>query len=266
MERRSFLKTTVAGSCILGATTPSAFAQQHGNGGHGGSQRDYYELRTYTLKSKEQLEQVSAYLEKAAIPAMNRMGIETVGVFTEMDPSDEPKLYVLIIYPSMRQLFSLFRGDLIKDEALQKDGATYLNTPADEPAYERIQSSLMAAFEHMPRVKIPEKKSRIFELRQYESHNETKAGKKIEMFNSAEIDVFLKTGLIPVFFGEMLIGENIPNLTYMVTFDDMKDHDKDWKTFIDSPEWKELSGRKEYEDTVSNITKTFLVPTSYSQI
>lgn len=265
MKRRSFLKTTVAGSCVLGASS-SVDAQQHGGKRGHGPQRDYYELRTYTLKNKDQQAQVGAYLEKAAIPAMNRMGIETVGVFTEMDPSKEPKLYVLIVYTSPRYFFQLSRGGLLEDEAVQKDGAAYLNTPIDAPAYQRIQSSFMAAFDRMPRVKIPEKKPRMFELRQYESHNETKGRKKIEMFNSAEIDIFLMTGLTPVFFGEMIIGENIPNLTYMLTFDDMEDHDKDWKAFGESPEWEELSGKEEYEDTVSHITKTFLVPTSYSQV
>lgn len=265
MERRSFLKAAMAGSCMVGASS-SAVAQPSGPGRARGPQRDHYELRTYTLKNKEQQAQVEAYLEKAAIPAMNRMGIETVGVFTEMKPSEKPKLYVLIVYPSLREFFMILRGGLLEDDALQKDGAAYLNTPKDAPAYERIQSSFMAAFEHMPRVKIPEKKPRIFELRQYESHNETKAKKKIEMFNSAEMDIFLKTGVIPVFFGEMIIGENIPNLTYMVTFDDMEDHAKDWKSFFDSPEWNELKVKEEYRDTVSHITQTFLVPTSYSQI
>ena len=154
MERRSFLKSAMAGSCVVGASS-SAVAQQHGSGQGHGPQRDYYELRTYTLKNKDQQAQVSAYLEKAAIPAMNRMGIETVGVFTEIGPSKEPKLYVLIVYPSMRQFFALLRGGLLEDEAVKKDGATYLNTPIDAPAYQRIQSSLMAAFDHMPRIKIP---------------------------------------------------------------------------------------------------------------
>ena len=59
-------------------------------------------------------------------------------------------------------------------------------------------------------------KSRILELRIYESHS-TKAGqKKIEMFNEGgEIAIFRKTGLRPVFFGETLIGPLMPNLTYM---------------------------------------------------
>ena len=228
--------------------------------------REYYELRTYLLDNETQQAQVEAYLETAAIPAMNRMGIETVGVFTEMEPSGKPKLYVLVVYPSIEEFINLTNGDLLGEKTYRSDAASYLDTPVDAPAYNRVQSSLLVAFEGMPRLKAPERTTRIFELRQYESHNEAKAKKKIEMFDSAEIDIFLKTGLTPVFFGEMIVGEKMPNLTYMVTFDDVDDQTKSWQSFVNSAEWKELSGRDEYADTVSNITKTMLLPARCSQI
>jgi hypothetical protein len=228
--------------------------------------REYYEIRTYSLESEAQRERVEAYFETAAIPAMNRLGIDTVGVFTEMEPSAKPKLYVLIVYPSIGKFLNLANGDLLGEGAYLSDAASYLDTPKDLPAYERIQSSLLVAFEGMPRISVPEAKTRIFELRQYESHSEAKARKKIEMFDSAEIDIFLKTGLSPVFFGEMVVGEKMPNLTYMVTFDDVDTQTRCWQSFVDSAEWKELSGREEYADTVSNITKTMLVPAGCSQI
>jgi hypothetical protein len=87
------------------------------------------------------------------------------------------------------------------------------------------------------------------------------------MFNEGgEIKVFLKTGLQPVFFGETLIGPKMPNLTYMLVFDDMADRDAKWKVFGGDPEWKKLSSNPEYKDTVSNITDIILRPTPYSQI
>ena len=109
--------------------------------------------------------------------------------------------------------------------------------------------------------------SRIYELRIYESHNYKAAQKKIEMFNEGgEIEIFKKTGLNPVFFGETLVGPLMPNLTYMLVFDDMADRDKNWKVFADSPEWKELSSDPQYKDTVSNISDIILSPASCSQI
>jgi len=87
------------------------------------------------------------------------------------------------------------------------------------------------------------------------------------MFNEGgEIAIFKKTGLQPVFFGETLIGPKLPNLTYMLAFDDMVTRDEKWGTFRSDPEWKELSANPAYKDTVSNITDIILQPARYSQI
>ena len=43
------------------------------------------------------------------------------------------------------------------------------------------------------------------------------------MFNEAEIGIFTRTGLAPVFFGDTLIGHRMPSLTYMLTFEDVAD-------------------------------------------
>jgi len=145
--------------------------------------------------------------------------------------------------------------------------ATYMNTPLAEPAYVRMESSLMVAFKNMPKLEVPEKKGRIFELRTYESHSIKAAKKKIEMFNEGgEIAIFKKTGLRPVFFGETLIGPQMPNLTYMLAFQNMADRDEKWKVFSGDPDWKKLRSNTAYKDTVSNITDIILRPTGYSQI
>ena len=87
------------------------------------------------------------------------------------------------------------------------------------------------------------------------------------MFNEGgEIDIFRKTGLRPVFFGETLIGQRLPNLTYMLAFENLAARDKHWEIFQNDPEWKELRADKQYADTVSNITDIILQPVSYSQI
>jgi hypothetical protein len=131
----------------------------------------------------------------------------------------------------------------------------------------RMESSLLRAFKNMPKLEVPEKKGRIFELRTYESHSIKAAKKKIEMFNEGgEIAIFKKTGLLPVFFGETLIGPMMPNLTYMLVFEDMADRDAKWKVFGGSPDWKKLSSNPDYKDTVSNITDIILRPERYSQI
>lgn len=230
--------------------------------------REFYELRVYSLKNAQQQQLVEDYFENAAIPALNRLGCKDVGVFTELKPSGQTKVYVLIPYTSWDDYITVW-NKLVGDTDYQRKGAAYLNAPATDPAYERIESSVLMAFTHMPKLQTPAKKPRIFELRRYEHASEAAGKKKLEMFNDAgEIDIFKRLGFNPVFFGEMLIGGSRPNLIYMVTFDDMAAHDSHWKAFGSDPEWARLKAIPDYADAklVSRITSTFLTPAAFSQI
>jgi len=267
MKRRNFVKTSLLTGTLtsilpqLSMAEPTGYLQKK-------AAPEFYELRVYTLKNEAQQKLVEDYFRTAAIPALNKLGSRNIGVFTEQQPEGQTKLYAVIPFNSVES-FMQVTDKLAQDAVYLKAGAAYLNAPASVPAYDRIESSFMKAFANMPRIELPEKKSRMFELRRYESHSEMAGKKKIEMFNDAgEIAIFKRVGLTPVFFGETLIGEMRPNLTYMLTFDDMAEHDQNWKQFGSDPEWKRISGMPEYADNkiVSRITRTFLVPTAFSQI
>jgi hypothetical protein len=86
------------------------------------------------------------------------------------------------------------------------------------------------------------------------------------MFNAGEVPIFRKTGLTPVFFGETLLGQNMPSLNYMLTFPDMAARDAAWSAFSKDPEWKTLSGDPQYKENVSAISDLILRPTPFSQI
>ena len=122
----------------------------------------------------------------------------------------------------------------------------------------------------MPVIEMPRQtgddKPRIFELRIYESHTEEKAALKVDMFNSGEIQVMRDTELAPVFYGEALIGDDLPNLAYMLSASDRDAHKEHWDKFGAHPEWQRMREMPKYKDTVSKITNYFLKPTSYSEI
>ena len=266
MKRRSFVKTSLLAGSLPVIIQSSAEAKE--NNSVKATAREYYELRVYSLKDDTQQNLVSDYYKNALIPAYKKTSNKHIGVFTEMKPEGQAKMYVLIPYASMED-FVNSRDKLVKDATYVKAADAYLNAPATAPAYDRIESSLLYGFLKFPQLKLPPAKPRMFELRRYESPGEAAGKKKIEMFNDAgEIDVFLKTGLQPVFFGECLIGPNRPNLTYMLVFDDMAAHDTAWKTFGSSPEWNKLKAIPEYTDAklISKITSIFLVPADFSQI
>lgn len=80
MKRRVFVKTSIISSAAAAILPRIGFAQLNPSN----KTQMYYELRTYTLKDANQQRLVEDYLEKAAIPALNRLGIENIGVFTEL--------------------------------------------------------------------------------------------------------------------------------------------------------------------------------------
>ncbi len=257
MKRREFLAT--AGLAGVAGVSSLATADE-------GGQREYFEFRKYHLNTGSKKNQVGDFLRKVGIPAMNRIGVGPVGVFTSKYGPNQPTLYVLIVHKSLESVVNC-TAKLLADDEYCKAGTEYVEATLSDPAYVRIESSLMVAFKGMPKLAVPELKTRIFELRTYESHSAKASKKKIEMFNEGgEIAVFKKTGLQPVFFGESIIGPQLPNLTYMLTFEDLTDRDAKWKVFGADPEWKKLSGDPQYKDTVSNITDIILQPAPYSQI
>jgi NIPSNAP len=268
MRRREFLASSLAASAM---TAPETSAGRTSDPAADQSTPEFYELRQYHLRRGPQVKLADDFLREAALPAWKRLGIGPVGVFNTTIGSDTPTIYVLIPHLSLESVAAT-PARLQADPEYQRAGAAFLNAPSTDPAFVRMESSLLLAFESMPRLQVPpgtaENRPRIFELRTYESHSERANLKKVEMFNSGEIAIFRRTGLRAVFFGRTMIGSKLPNLTYMLTFEDMAAHDKNWAAFIADPEWKKLSTTPGYTDgeIVSNISNTFLTPTPYSQV
>lgn len=266
MHRRNFVKSTLVSGALLGGTlaTGNAGAMNNDNP----KKQQWYELRTYLFSNAAQQQLTSQYLQQAYLPALNRAGISHIGVFNELQAQGTARLFLLIPFSSI-EAFTGINTKLAKDKTYLQAGDAYLNAPATAAAYDRIESSLLQAFAHMPQLEAPEQKERIFELRCYESPTEAAGQKKIDMFNEAgEIDIFKKIGARPVFFGETIVGLRRPNLTYMLCFDNMEAHDARWKAFVNDPEWKKISAIPDYADAklISKITRTFLAPASYSQL
>jgi hypothetical protein len=269
MQRRRFLASSLGASAM--AISASNSNLQGGQQASEGNAREYYELRRYHLQSGPQQKLTSSFVADALIPGLNRLGMKPVGAFDLYIGPETPSLYVLIPSTSLETLVNAeFR--LARDEEYQKSGAFFLNAPAKQPAFVRVESSLMVAFEGWPKLTVPpvtaQHGSRVFQLRTYESATDQDHRRKVEMFNSGEFGVFQRAGFWQIFYGDTLIGSHLPNLTYMLSFPDLSELNAKWKAFGSDPEWKKLtsSSRFNFEEIVSNITSLILNPTSYSQI
>ena len=268
MKRRQFLGSSLAASAMA-ATASSVLAQEKETSGS--SKREFYELRRYQLANGPQRKLTDDYFRDALVPALNRMQINPVGVFNVTIGPVTPAMYVLMPCISADKLVTA-EGQLLKDADYMKAAAPFLSAPGKEPAFARLESSLMRAYEKMPKINLPaastSRSPRVFELRTYESPSDQDHWRKIEQMSSGEDDIFTKVGIPQVFYGDTVIGPRLPNITYMLCFDNMAERDKRWDAFRSSPEWKALSSdpRFAYEDIVSNITNIILTPTAYSQI
>lgn len=259
MDRREFLS----------AAAVAAVASRHQLGAPDQAvARQYIELRRYHLLPGAKQSAFIAFIGDAAIPAMNRAGVRPVGAFTIEYGENSPSLLLVLAHPTLESVVSL-RDRLASDSAYSRAGAAILDAPMSDPAFVRVESTLLRAFEAMPTVEAPAgagKAQRIFELRTYESHSNRAALNKLRMFNSGEVPIFRRTGLTPVFFGETIIGPKMPSLTYMLTFPDMATRDTAWSAFGKDPDWKTLSADPQYRDNVSAISDIILQPTAYSQL
>lgn len=265
MKRRDLLTSSLAAAAV---GLPGVLAQNaRGQDSDASAGREVYELGRYQFRNGPGPKIVHEYFRDAAIPALNRAGVSPVGVFNGMVGPENPSTWVLIPFPSFKDISDIVQK-LEHDEEFKSRAAAYLNASAAQPAYVRSETFLLEAFEGFPRVVAPPKKPRIFELRTYENPSEKANETKLKMFNTAEIAIFQRTGLTPVFFGNAMVGSHMPQLTYMLTFDNLADREKKWGVFGSDPAWHKLSTTPGYTDPeiITNISNIFLSPAEFSQI
>lgn len=260
------------------APAPEADSAAEQAGEPTGPAREYYEIRRYRLADEDSRQTVLAYLENALVPALNRAGIDRVGVFgVEPDPAEEEapdpvdamSVWTIIAFSGIDD-FTGMKATLEADADYLEAAAPMYATPVREPIYERVESWFLHAFQGMPVMELPAQtaagEDRIFELRLYESHNEDTARRKVHMFDNGEIDIMRDVDMAPLLYGELLIGANVPALVYILSAPDMESHQEHWEAFLEHPDWERMSGMEMYKGTVSGIEKVFLRPTAFSRI
>ena len=240
------------------AAAPAAAAQQNA----------IFELRYYHMRNGSQTQRTADFLGKHFLPAAQRLGIGPLGFFSAVIAEDSPFILALTSYPSAAA-FAGAAERLAADQEFQRGFDEY--NSMTELSYIRMENSLLRAFDCMPSITVPlaaSRPPRIFELRTYESNNVKAAQLKIRMFNEGEAAIFQRLGMAPVFFGETLVGRNLPNLTYMLSFESMAARDKLWGAFGADAAWQKLRAQPGYADgeIVSNISNAILRPLDFSPI
>ena len=259
MKRRSFvLSGLAAGTMSTGSLAIPAI-----------SPRAWFELRFFHLRNDFERQRLDNLLKDVYLPASSRLGFGPVGFFNISVGPNMPMLVGLTSYPSLAAMETAL-DQLASDSAWNKAMEEF--SKPKEPAYARMESRLIRAFTSMPTIEVPSQEAgrapRVFELRVYESRNSRASLTKIRMFEEGEIAIFRKTGLLPVFFGQTVVGTGLPSLTYMLAYDSVEAREENWRKFLSHPHWIKLRAMAGFSDAeiVSNIHSCLLRPTSYSPI
>lgn len=280
--RRTFLKTAFAATAAAAVAPRLAASLSDRVVGPG---REFYELRCYRMQAGSRLKTsadpapLDRYLEQGVLPALGRLGLGNVGVFTELDvnreaatatPRPDSPVWVLIPYPHLESFF-LANTRLLADPAVVEAGGDYLRAPKAAPGFERIDSWLLLAFAEMRKMEVPRfsqdrTPTRVFEMRDYESHSELAALNKIAMFNEGELALMRDLGMNPVMFGQPLAGPDLPHLRYITSGPDLRSHFAAWSKFPPHPRWNEMKNNPRYADNMTKLTARFLAPKPYSQL
>jgi hypothetical protein len=230
-----------------------------------------YELKVYHLNSAESAGQWDAWMSASGLANIRKSGADKVGAF-KAKPEEgavDHRRFVLSVYPSPAALQSV-DGAAVLPKQGNRQAEAYLAALPKEPAYTRVESSLLTAFPSFTQLVDPAGdggKARFFELRVYENPSERAAALKVEMFGQGgEIDVFREVGLKPVFFGSARIAANLPQLTYMVVHENDDALKAAWGGFRTSKTWAKLKTNLRYKGTVSKIHRHLLVALPFSEL
>jgi hypothetical protein len=230
----------------------------------------YYQIIVYHLKDVAQIQSTEQYLKNAYLPFLHKAGVPKIGVFKPItnDTSADKRIYVLIPIKSIDQIDKLDEA-IWKDAEHENNGSAYLNTAYNQPAFLRKETMLVKAFEGMPGYSVPNLTGtvaeKIYEFRSYEGPTEKMYRSKVDMFNAGqEIQLFERLQFNALFYGSVLVGDKMPNLVYMTSFNNIAERDAKWKVFSADPVWKDISTRPKYLNTVSHADIILTHATEYS--
>jgi hypothetical protein len=256
MNRREFGKTGLSGA-VAAAAGGGVFAAAT-------AKQSFYELRTYEMRNDLDVPRLNRFVESVLMPALKPRVSGPIGAFNVSFGDNTPALVLLLQYASPEAL--LANTDMAASD--QPWVSAWKEFAESGIPYLHYKSQLLKAFAAHPTVQKPSGSpdGRVFELRTYESKDAFKSAAKIDMFNQEEMKIFRDCNMATVFFGEALIGQRLPHLTYMLAFENMDARQRGWAAFGSNPDWNRIKNDKRWIDSVSSIHASFLSATRYSEI
>ncbi len=191
------------------------------------------------------------WLQQSVLPAMKKVHSGPVVVMEAMVAQHMPQVALAMGYESMQQ-FKDVRTKAMGDRDSMEKLKQWESGP--EQSFEHMSMTFLEAAPYSPEVAIEQKKEkpRIFELRVYHSPSWSQLRALHERFAGPETKIFARVGVHPLFYSSTIAGANMPNLTYLIPFENLAAREKAWDAFSADPEWVKV--RKESIDKYGQIS------------
>jgi phosphorylcholine metabolism protein LicD len=252
-------------SIVLAFTMSFCFSQESKT-----SSREFYLIQIYHCTSNQQIKGVDSYLQNTYLPYLHKSGIKKVGVFAPIanDTATDKKLYVWIPMKSLNVLDKLDQGIEQLDPFGKNEIVDLENADSSLP-YTRIERIVAKAFKYQSQFEktsnLTKSPDRIYEYRSYESPTENAHLRKVHMFNEGgEITLFKRLNFNAIFYSKAIVGDRLPNLIYITSFNNMADRDAHWKAFSASPEWQSISNMPKYAKSVNRNETVLMTARMYA--
>jgi hypothetical protein len=229
--------------------------------------KSLFEMRIFRLRNGtlNQRQRTVGYL-KSYVPLAKAAGAGPIGVFSSSIGEDNPYLVAITSFKSYADMDAC-RTKLRADPEYRKAHAEW---ESGGRSYEREEVRLLSAFGGFPAMTPPptegRKTARVFEMRTYELDTVAGLERKIQMFEVGETAIFVRAGMLPVFFAETVFGPNMPSLMYMLGFDDLAAREACGRASGADPAWKTLGAQYPDVATVPKLSIVFLNPLPFSDV
>ena len=246
MNRRQFTGA-LAGLAAAGPARSAASGDSH-----------WFLLETFQLRQGDQVTRMHDFL-KACLQSFPK---SLAG----------PKLVLeAVIAPHTPQLLAVIGVTNFEDIRAAQATVTKSLTAlgAGEPLFDALNTTILESAAYSPEIDVVKaEKPRYFELRTYHAPTMAQLIALHQRFAGPEVRVFHRSGIFPLFYTSTLIGANMPNLTYLISFDSLAAREKAWAAFGADPEW--IKARNESIDKYGQIVSVSDIAiyraTSYSPI
>jgi hypothetical protein len=234
-----------------------------------------HELRIYQAVSSARLQILHRIFAERTLPLMARHGVNVVAGWDTLVGPDTPRLVYLLAFSDLAERQARWDAFYADPEW------SYIREALDGergPLLARTRSEILRPTSYSPLQGGPDDlralladipgSPHIFELRSYEALQSDRLGPLHRRFAEHTIGFFRRAGMMPLAFWDVLLGEQMPRMTYLLAYPDVATRERAWNAFNADPDWIAIRDRTNREEgpMVGRISAALLRPTFWSPV